>query len=156
MHSNHSAVHGLGAFSQKNNEWTTGRISALFCATSTMNFKTIPPPRLLGGTGTMNFFAPGRIYSRPYQSLLRLHSKKLCIKAFSSLMSETDRAEDSLLGPAAEATLLMLHWKKLCEHVANFSSTHAGRRACLSLSVPLTTSESEALIEETRAMSVLE
>ncbi len=39
------------------------------------------------------------------------------------------------IGPAYRATMDMLEWHKLCEHVARFASTHAGKRACRALEV---------------------
>lgn len=39
------------------------------------------------------------------------------------------------IGPAYRATMNMLEWHKLCEHVARFASTHAGKRACRALEV---------------------
>lgn len=69
-------------------------------------------------------------------------------------IAEAEQAEllspSMLLGPAAQATLRMLDWRGLCEQLADFSSTHIGRRACLELSVPPTLAESETLLEETR------
>ncbi|GFR39680.1 hypothetical protein Agub_g152, partial [Astrephomene gubernaculifera] len=60
------------------------------------------------------------------------------------------------IGPAFKATLDMLEWPKLCEHVARFASTHAGKRACRTLSVPDDAAETLHLLEQTRAMTLLE
>jgi hypothetical protein len=57
---------------------------------------------------------------------------------------------DDHLGPAFKATLKMLEWHKLCEHLADFANTFSGRRACLNLTVPATQAESERQLEETR------
>ncbi len=54
------------------------------------------------------------------------------------------------MGPAFASTLKLLEWHRVCEHVADFASTHAGRRSCLSLGVPPTQQESEALLQLTR------
>ncbi|GLC37921.1 hypothetical protein PLESTF_000610400 [Pleodorina starrii] len=50
----------------------------------------------------------------------------------------------------------MLEWSKLCEQVARFASTHAGKRACRSLLVPEDPRETLRLLEQTRAITVLE
>jgi hypothetical protein len=54
------------------------------------------------------------------------------------------------MGPAARATLRLLEWPALCEHVAMFASTAVGQRAARALEVPATRAESERLIAETR------
>jgi hypothetical protein len=54
------------------------------------------------------------------------------------------------VGPSASATLKMLEWHSLCEQVAEFASTHVGRRLCLAMQVPQSISETEALLLETR------
>lgn len=57
---------------------------------------------------------------------------------------------DDDIGPAFRATLEMLEWPRICEHLAEFSSTQCGKRACLSLPIPPTQQASELLLEETR------
>ena len=54
------------------------------------------------------------------------------------------------IGPAFKATLEMLDWSKLCDQVARFASTHAGKRACRTMSVPEEPAETLRLIEQTR------
>ncbi len=54
------------------------------------------------------------------------------------------------IGPAFKATLDMLDWSKLCDQVARFASTHAGKRACRAMSVPEEPAETLRLIEQTR------
>ncbi|EFJ45039.1 hypothetical protein VOLCADRAFT_40753, partial [Volvox carteri f. nagariensis] len=61
-----------------------------------------------------------------------------------------------VIGPAFQATLDMLEWPKLCEQVARFASTHAGKRACRALHVPEDPRETLRLLEQTRAITVLE
>jgi hypothetical protein len=53
-------------------------------------------------------------------------------------------------GPAFRATLVMLEWQRLCEHLARHSSTTLGRRLCLKLSVPLQEATSIRLQQEVR------
>lgn len=53
-------------------------------------------------------------------------------------------------GPAFRDTLGMLEWKRLCEHLAKFSSTTIGKRLCLQLSVPLQEATSLRLQQEVR------
>ncbi|GAX78758.1 hypothetical protein CEUSTIGMA_g6195.t1 [Chlamydomonas eustigma] len=72
----------------------------------------------------------------------------------SSSMPFDENLDD--VGPAASATMKMLEWNSLCEQVAEFASTHVGRRLCLALQVPESISETEALLHETRAMTMLE
>lgn len=59
------------------------------------------------------------------------------------------------IGPAFRATLTMLEWRRVCEHVADFASTSAGRRACQALAVPATQEESEELLRLTRWVCLL-
>jgi hypothetical protein len=54
------------------------------------------------------------------------------------------------IGPAFRATLEMLEWPRICEHLADFASTQCGKRACLQLSIPRTQRESERLLLDTR------
>lgn len=54
------------------------------------------------------------------------------------------------MGPAFRATLELLEWPALCEHVASFASTAVGRRQCARLEVPMEQAASERLLEETR------
>lgn len=42
---------------------------------------------------------------------------------------EDDIAKDDHMGPAFRATLAMLEWPRLCEHVAAFASTSIGKAA---------------------------
>lgn len=37
--------------------------------------------------------------------------------------------DDDVMGPAFKATLAMLEWPRLCEHIAAFASTTIGRAA---------------------------
>ncbi|KAG2444932.1 hypothetical protein HXX76_001668 [Chlamydomonas incerta] len=60
------------------------------------------------------------------------------------------------IGPAFKATLEMLDWSKLCDQVARFASTHAGKRACRTMTVPEEPAETLRLIEQTRAITLLE
>ena len=53
-------------------------------------------------------------------------------------------------GPAYHATLRMLDWPELCSHLADFASTHVGKRECLNLQVPTDDSESRRLLAETK------
>jgi hypothetical protein len=53
-------------------------------------------------------------------------------------------------GPAFRATLVMLEWQRLCEHLARHSSTTLGRRLCMRLSVPLQEATSIRLQQEVR------
>ena len=55
------------------------------------------------------------------------------------------------IGPAFQATLQMLEWPRLCSHVAEFASTHVGKRACKSMQVPEDPQESERLLKQTRS-----
>lgn len=57
---------------------------------------------------------------------------------------------DAHLGPSFKATLKMLEWPTLCDHLAEFASTHSGRRLCLNLTVPPSLTETERLLLETR------
>lgn len=57
------------------------------------------------------------------------------------------------LGPAFQATLNMLEWPRVCEQVAEFASTHVGKRACLKMLVPEDQRMSERLAVETRYCS---
>ena len=50
----------------------------------------------------------------------------------------------------------MLEWPRLCQQVAAFASTSMGRAAVSNLPVPSSQAESEALIAETAAVTVLE
>lgn len=50
----------------------------------------------------------------------------------------------------------MLEWPRLCQQVAAFASTTMGRAAVSNLPVPSSQAESEALIRETAAVTVLE
>lgn len=61
-----------------------------------------------------------------------------------------DAATYDTIGPAFQATLVMLEWSKLCEQVARFASTHAGKRACRALHVPENPRETLRLLEQTR------
>jgi DNA mismatch repair protein MutS2 len=54
------------------------------------------------------------------------------------------------MGPAFKATLDLLEWPALCEHVASFASTSVGKRLCRDLEVPLDQGASERLLAETR------
>lgn len=54
------------------------------------------------------------------------------------------------MGPAFKATLRLLEWPRLCEHVADFASTTVGKRLCRSITVPESQAESERLQAETR------
>lgn len=58
--------------------------------------------------------------------------------------------EGETIGPAFAATLKMLEWQRLCEHMADFASTFAGRRQCLALPIPPTIVETQRLLEETK------
>jgi dsDNA-specific endonuclease/ATPase MutS2 len=53
-------------------------------------------------------------------------------------------------GPAFRDTLVMLEWKRLCEHLAKHSSTTIGKRLCLQLCVPLQEATSLQLQQEVR------
>jgi DNA mismatch repair protein MutS2 len=44
----------------------------------------------------------------------------------------------------------MLEWPRLCEHVARFASTHAGKRGCRALPVPEDPAETTRLLAQTR------
>lgn len=48
---------------------------------------------------------------------------------------DLDLGDPGYEGPAAKATLKALEWGRLCEHIAQFASTYAGRQAVLSLKV---------------------
>jgi len=52
--------------------------------------------------------------------------------------------------PAMRATLRMLEWNRICEHLAAFASTAAGKQACLNLGVPRTEEGSQLLLRQTR------
>lgn len=58
--------------------------------------------------------------------------------------------EMSGVGSSFQATLHMLEWPRVCEQVAEFASTHAGKRACLKMLVPEDQRMSEVLASETR------
>lgn len=58
--------------------------------------------------------------------------------------------EGETIGPAFAATLKMLEWQRLCEQMADFASTFAGRRQCLALPIPPTIVETQRLLEETK------
>ncbi|EFN53577.1 hypothetical protein CHLNCDRAFT_136763 [Chlorella variabilis] len=60
------------------------------------------------------------------------------------------------LGPAAQATLRMLDWGRLCGQVATFAQTTLGQRACASMLPPPTAAASERAVQETRAVDALE
>ena len=53
----------------------------------------------------------------------------------SRLGSEQPAADEHALGPAAKAPLRSLEWPRLCEHIAQFAATHAGRQAVLDTKV---------------------
>ena len=86
-----------------------------------------------------------------------IHRSRPCTATMAhdaARIAEAEQAEllspSMLLGPAAQATLRMLDWRGLCEQLADFSSTHVGRRACLELAMPPTLAESETMLEDTR------
>jgi hypothetical protein len=64
--------------------------------------------------------------------------------------SPQDGDTTTALGPAFQATLRMLEWPRICEHLAEFASTAAGKRACQRLLPPATTRESEQELALTR------
>lgn len=59
---------------------------------------------------------------------------------------------------STKATLRMLEWSSICEALGTFSSTLYGRKQCLELGsrIPSTLSETERLLDETRAAMILE
>ncbi|KAF5837995.1 hypothetical protein DUNSADRAFT_3588 [Dunaliella salina] len=58
--------------------------------------------------------------------------------------------------PAFSATLRMLEWHRICEHLSAFASTAAGKQACLELGFPRTEEGSQVLLRQTRAAIVLQ
>ncbi len=62
-----------------------------------------------------------------------------------------DADDDSnTAGPAFRATLGLLEWPRLCEHVADFASTAVGKRLCKALPVPEAQAVSEQLLQEAK------
>lgn len=56
------------------------------------------------------------------------------------------------LPPAFAATLRMLEWRRVCEHLAEHASTRAGKEACLGLGVPPTEEGTQQLLGQTRCV----
>lgn len=54
------------------------------------------------------------------------------------------------LQPAFRATLRMLEWHRICDHLSAFASTSAGKQACLDLSFPQSEEGSQVLLQQTR------
>ncbi|GIL91154.1 hypothetical protein Vretifemale_18815, partial [Volvox reticuliferus] len=102
------------------------------------------------------FFCPPS--NRDYSGLKRSVSARATTKRndANDRLTGWDAAGYEIVGPAFQATLDMLEWRKLCEQVARFASTHAGKRACRALHVPEDPRETLRLLEQTRAITVLE
>jgi hypothetical protein len=83
----------------------------------------------------------------------RLHSTACHARKSKELETSAELSESNIddgIGPAFRATLDMLEWSRICDHLSAFSSTQCGKRACLSLGIPRTQKESERLLAETR------
>lgn len=83
----------------------------------------------------------------------RLHNTACHARKSKELEVSAELSESTIddgIGPAFRATLDMLEWSRICDHLSAFSSTQCGKRACLSLGIPRTQRESERLLEETR------
>jgi hypothetical protein len=94
---------------------------------------------------------------------MRLHAKSSSGSASTSAAGAWDEGSEDTqpflephLGPSFLATLKMLEWQALCSQLADFANTHAGRQRCLNLTVPPTLAMSHTMIEETRAVTLLE
>lgn len=69
----------------------------------------------------------------------------------SAAAEEEEVVEDWMeIGPAFKATLKLLEWPRLCEHVAEYANTTVGKRMVRNMLVPESQAESERLQRETR------
>ncbi len=86
------------------------------------------------------------------------HPRSAVVRSASSLVAELqtgleDSHDDSwnaVHGPAFKATLKMLEWPRLLQHVAQFASTRLGRAAVMQMTVPVSRDESLRLLSETK------
>mmetsp|Transcript_17496 Transcript_17496/g.52525 ORF Transcript_17496/g.52525 Transcript_17496/m.52525 type:complete len:757 (+) Transcript_17496:125-2395(+) len=70
--------------------------------------------------------------------------------------SRGDASDEDTRGPAFHATLAMLEWPRLKQHVATFTNTAVGRAQINEMVVPESQKESEQLVADTQAMIVLQ
>lgn len=78
------------------------------------------------------------------------------VRASKQAAFDTIYFEKFLMGPSFAETLRMLEWGSVCEHIASFASTHAGRQECLRLTIPQFQADSERLLRDTKAVLTME
>ena len=69
--------------------------------------------------------------------------------------SDPDTGDDGARR-ASDSTLEMLEWPRVCQTVAGFASTAAGKQLAGNLEIPKTQSRSEVLLSETNAALEIE